>query len=86
VPVGGTGTGCLNRTIAGFEGWGYGFGMESTQAIIDAYVQGYKDGWQSVPGSGAAPPVLGFVNHFLIAGKSVYESGYERGREAAAKS
>jgi hypothetical protein len=58
--------------------------MESGQALIDAYTNGYKDGWQSVPGSGEAPPVLGLVNpHFLIEGKSVYESGYERGRTAA---
>jgi hypothetical protein len=28
--------------------------MESSQSLIDAYSQGYKDGWQSVPGSGAA--------------------------------
>jgi hypothetical protein len=60
--------------------------MESSQAIIDAYRQGYTDGWQSVPGSGTPPPVLGFVNaQFLIEGKSVYESGYERGRTAAAE-
>ena len=60
--------------------------MLSSQATIEAYTQGYKDGWQSVPGSGLPPPVLGFVNpHFLIEGKSVYESGYERGRSAAAE-
>jgi hypothetical protein len=58
--------------------------MESSQAIIDAYTQGYKDGWQSVPGSGTPPPVPGFVNaQFLTTGKSVCESGYERGRAAA---
>jgi len=60
--------------------------MESAQANSDAYRQGYQDGWRSVPGSGSPPQVLGFVNpHFLIEGKSVYESGYERGRTAAAE-
>jgi hypothetical protein len=58
--------------------------MESSQTLIDAYTQGYKDGWQSVPGSGARPPVISYVNpQFLIEGKSIYESGYERGRTAA---
>ena len=62
----------------------FGATMDSSQAIIDAYTQGYNDGWQSVQGSGTPPPVLGFVNpQFLIEGKSVYESGYECGRAAA---
>jgi len=60
--------------------------MESTQANSDAYASGYRDGWKSVPGSGTPPPVPGYVNpHFLIEGKSVYESGYEHGRTAAAE-
>jgi hypothetical protein len=58
--------------------------MKNAQALIDAYSQGYRDGWQSVSGCGSPPAVLGFVNpHFLIEGKSHYESGYERGRAAA---
>jgi hypothetical protein len=58
--------------------------MEDVQALRNAYIQGYKDGWQSVSGSGSDPPVFGYVNsRFLIEGKSHYESGYQRGRIVA---
>jgi len=61
--------------------------MESAQANTDAYIKGYKDDWQSVPRSGPPPEIPGFVSpHFLLQGKSPYESGYERGRAAAAGS
>ena len=58
--------------------------MDNSQANSDAYIKGYKDGWQSVPRSGPPPQVPGFVApQFLLEGKSHYESGYERGRTAA---
>jgi hypothetical protein len=58
--------------------------MDSTEDNSDAYVKGFKDGWQSIPGSGPPPQISSFVSpHFLIEGKSHYESGYQRGRAAA---
>ena len=58
--------------------------MDGSQTNSDAYIRGYKDGWQSVPRSGAPPEIPGFVSpNFLLEGKSHYESGYVRGRTAA---
>jgi len=48
--------------------------MDDLQALTDAYIQRYKAGWQSVSGSGSAPPFFGYVNpQFLIEGKPHYE-------------
>jgi hypothetical protein len=59
--------------------------MESSQTNSEAYAKGYQDGWTSVPEAGPPPPVMGFVSlQFLIEGKSFYDSGFERGRTAAA--
>jgi hypothetical protein len=58
--------------------------MDNSQANSEAYIKGYKDGWRSVPRSGPPPQIPGFVSpHFLLEGKSPYESGYQRGRAAA---
>jgi hypothetical protein len=59
--------------------------MDSSQDLVEAFRKGYHDGWTSVSGSGAAPSIPMVSAHFLIEGKSRYESGYERGRTAAAQ-
>lgn len=51
------------------------------------YVRGFRDGWKSIPGSGAPPAIPLYANvWFLLFGRTFYDAGYSRGRTAARKS
>ena len=58
--------------------------MDSDKYPDGSYAKGYIDGWNSIPGSGAAPEILPATRGSLTSdGQTFYEAGYAAGRKAA---